>query len=1044
MKRSSSIQRLLFASISFLAVQSCFGQSSTSPSSSVNQGAKTTTIGGMTFTVADGLRFERVVEESLIQWPIAATFHPDGDLLVLECHWPLEPRQPVKKQLETRPHKIVRLTDTNGDRHYDKRTVIAEDLGFPEGIMVFGKDLLVTAPPEILRLSDQDGDGIFETRSVWFDGTTLTNCANDLHGPMMGPDGWIYWTKGAFAEQNPVLIQRSDKPDESHPGSKAAHIYRRHPNGGPIERLMTGGMDNPSDLAFSPEGEIFFCSTFLHHPGNGLRDGIAHSPRGGLFGKQHQVLDGHWTTGPLLQPMTNLGPAAPASVNYLASNVIPASTKAFQSFADIGPLENRFLVSSQFNLQRIGLHRLVPSGATFKTEEFDLVTADKIDFHPTDTLEESDGSLLVFDTGGWYDLCCPSSGKDKDIARGGIYRLSPVQNVANFKPIRKLTTAQSVEVATRVGASSLDRKRAIWTIATEITHSRDLARNKPIILALLRDSDPTVQQTACHVVGLNRWMDAKNDVQSLLESESPATVRVALETLGVIGDARSIPFVLKALERFPTDRYIIHSSIFALMEIGNVEAMVQCSREFKSEIARYAAIYALDQIKKLPDELLPVLVGTLASTHADLRDLSVRCLSRRSQGIALCIPHLKQAWQSSDFDALNAAIPVVQAGGTNVEIQSLFEGWLSNASIASPQHRQWLITCLKRVGAESLPSSWIPPIAGWVQRASPDEELVSLADSIQGGRIAIEARENLARTLSEKANSLIDHPKTAIQLLAACPMTSLQHKPACSELILKELVAVDAPERLRAEQALSRSNLSVESAQKLIALLDQISPVQLQSAIEAVLRCNDDKLDIQLVERMAQIPGTRTLSLDRSLASVSKRSDAFKQKWATTIQMATKPPEDIEKNIQAWLSKLPTGDPSKGYHVFRSAKTACSACHQVGYIGGRLGPELSKIGKSRTRRDLVEAILFPSVRIEQGYAPTRIRTTDDEVVNGLVSKQTESYIELVCGVDKICRVSKSEIAEQRDSSLSVMPTGLENQMTLAEFADLIAFLESKK
>ena len=77
-----------------------------------------------------------------------------------------------------------------------------------------------------------------------------------------------------------------------------------------------------------------------------------------------------------------------------------------------------------------------------------------------------------------------------------------------------------------------------------------------------------------------------------------------------------------------------------------------------------------------------------------------------------------------------------------------------------------------------------------------------------------------------------------------------------------------------------------------------------------------------------------------------------------------------------------------------------------------LGPELSSIGRTRSRRDLIEAIVFPSVRIAQGYYPVRIRTIHDEVFNGLLSKQTESYIELLCGADKICRVEKSEIAEQ--------------------------------
>ncbi|HUP77137.1 MAG TPA: hypothetical protein VM260_01160, partial [Pirellula sp.] len=210
-------------------------------------------IGNINFTIAQGLTLECVANESLIQWPIAATNHANGDLLILECHWTKEV-VPKPKKLENTTHKIVRLSDSNGDGQFDKRLVIADSLGFPEGIMVLGNDLLVCAPPHILRLSDKDHDGFFEARDVWFDAGTITGCANDLHGPMMGPDGWVYWTKGAFAEQKHALIDRTNPGQETSKPSKAAHIYRRHSNGGPIERLMTGGMDNPSDLTFSPEG----------------------------------------------------------------------------------------------------------------------------------------------------------------------------------------------------------------------------------------------------------------------------------------------------------------------------------------------------------------------------------------------------------------------------------------------------------------------------------------------------------------------------------------------------------------------------------------------------------------------------------------------------------------------------------------------------------------------------------------------------------------------------------------------------------------------
>ena len=79
--------------------------------------------------------------------------------------------------------------------------VLAQGLMFPEGVMWRDGSLYDAAPPSIWKLTDTDGDGVADQRVEWFQGKTLTGCANDLHGPYPGPDGWIYWCKGAFAPQ---------------------------------------------------------------------------------------------------------------------------------------------------------------------------------------------------------------------------------------------------------------------------------------------------------------------------------------------------------------------------------------------------------------------------------------------------------------------------------------------------------------------------------------------------------------------------------------------------------------------------------------------------------------------------------------------------------------------------------------------------------------------------------------------------------------------------------------------------------------------------
>ena len=160
-------------------------------------------LGEHTFTLPDDFEISRVTTTNLVERPIAADFDDQGRLYVADSSGSNEA---VEKQLQDKPHRIVRLEDTDGDGTYDRSVVFADHMMFPEGVMWSDGSLYVGAPPSIWKLTDTNEDGVADQRAEWFQGKTLTRCANDLHGPYLGPDGWIYWAIDYFEFRQLLLL----------------------------------------------------------------------------------------------------------------------------------------------------------------------------------------------------------------------------------------------------------------------------------------------------------------------------------------------------------------------------------------------------------------------------------------------------------------------------------------------------------------------------------------------------------------------------------------------------------------------------------------------------------------------------------------------------------------------------------------------------------------------------------------------------------------------------------------------------------------------
>ena len=564
-----------------------------------------------TFTLPDDFEIERVAGPPLVLRPMMADFDEQGRLYVADSSGS---NDKVEKQLAEKPHRIVRLEDTDGDGHFDKSIVFADRLMFPEGVLWHDGAIYTGAPPSIWKLEDTDGDGVADARTEWHQGMTLTGCANDLHGPYEGPDGWIYWCKGAFAKQT------YERPGRRTISDSAAHIFRALPDHTELDAVMGGGMDNPVEVAFSPEGELFFITTFFHHPEAGRRDAIVHSIYGGAYPKVHGVVDELQRTGELLPPLVELGPSAGCSLTRYDS----------QGF---GPEFENNLFSTEFNLRRVRRHILAPFGSTYQSANHDFVVADNPDFHPTDVLEDADGSLLVIDTGGWYKICCPTSQLPKPDVLGGIYRIrrkgmakvndarglamtwegAALSELANRlddprpavrqRAIRHLASggagALSVLGGTlRDSGSIVARRNAVWALTRM---QSDPAR--AAVRIALDDADAGVRQAALHSVAIRRDSEALPRVLDFVNSGNPFHRRKAAEALGRIGNSSAVPALLAAAgvirEGLPDDAAALriqeHAVIYALIEIGNMTG-TRDGLAADNPDTRRAALIALDQM----------------------------------------------------------------------------------------------------------------------------------------------------------------------------------------------------------------------------------------------------------------------------------------------------------------------------------------------------------------------------------------------------------------------------------------------------------------
>ena len=277
----------------------------------------------------------------------------------------------------------------------------------------------------------------------------------------------------------------------------------------------------------------------------------------------------------------------------------------------------------------------------------------------------------------------------------------------------------------------------------------------------------------------------------------------------------------------------------------------------------------------------------------------------------------------------------------------------------------------------------------------------------------------------------------------------------------------EAPEadRLAALKLVGRDPGRADAERTLLAgLLTPQTPVGVQTAaVAASARGRDPKLPAALLDGWPKLtPAVRSAVLDALLA---------RREWSaallSSLEDACTPPAEIDpahrrrllenadgsirdraravfggeaarKDVLAKFADALTlkGDPRPGRAAFEKL---CATCHKLGGVGREVGPDLASLD-DRSPGALFTAILDPNRAFEAKYGDYAVQLTDGRVKGGIIASETAAAITLrrQQGEDDV--IPRVEVESLAATGKSLMPEGIESELTPQSLADLIAFL----
>jgi putative heme-binding domain-containing protein len=486
-----------------------------------------------------------------------------------------------------------------------------------------------------------------------------------------------------------------------------------------------------------------------------------------------------------------------------------------------------------------------------------------------------------------------------------------------------------------------------------------------------------------------------------------------------------------------------HSLIFAMIELGDAGATAQGLRATSPSEQR-AALIALDQMhaEGLKAQTVAPL---LTSSDLMLRSTAVWVAGHHAEWGNELSGFFKQKLTSKTLAVAESAElkrQLAEFAGSK-PIQDIIGSQLLEPK-TSPGTRQLLLEAISMSELKEPPQVWIEAVSASLKETNKDllHAAVAAAHTLSSGKTKTPA---LAEDLFRLARNPSQPEDLRLEALSAESSEAVAPDSELLGLLCRNLdPSRPVPARSAAANVLARAKLTDE---QLITVADRLKvagPLEVTKVLVAFEQSTNELVGTKLIEGLQASKSRSSLRANDLEKLLGRFPPAVQERGKELLASLDLDTAKQSAHLNELLAELGKGDIRRGQAIFNSPKAACSSCHAMGYLGGHVGPDLTTIGQVRTERDLLESIVYPSASFVRSFEPYMVKTKSDDEYSGVLRRDAPDEIVLVTGPTTEVRIARADILDMRPGSVSLMPAGLDQQLSHQELADLVAFLKATK